>query len=65
MLPLTEISLTQPPRSEWKSETCPSLCPAFKGQVKKAENALALFCSDVKIQERTTCFLLPVSVYHC
>ena len=65
MLPLKEISLMQPPHSEWKLDTCPSLCPAFKGQVEKAENALASFCSDVKIWEQTTCFLLLASVYHC
>lgn len=65
MLPLKEISLTQPPRSEWKWDARPSLCPAFKGQVKKAENALASFCSDVKIREQTTCFLSLASVYHC
>lgn len=35
----------------------PSLCPDFKGQMKKAGNALASFCSDVKILERTRCFL--------
>lgn len=55
----------QPPRSEWKWDARPSLCPAFKGQVKKAENALASFCSDVKIREQTTCFLSLASVYHC
>lgn len=43
----------------------PSLCPDFKGQMKKAGNALASFGSDVKILERTKCFLLLAFVYHC
>lgn len=55
MLPLKEISLTQPPHSKWKSETCPSLGPAVKGQVKKAENALPPFCFDMIIWEQTPC----------
>lgn len=47
----------QPSCSEWKSETCPSLCPDFKGQMKKAENVLASFCSDVRILEWIKRFL--------
>lgn len=65
MLPLKEISLTQPPHTKWKSETCLSPGPAFKGQVKKAENALALFCFYIIIWEQTTCFLLLAFAYPC